>query len=125
MIKHDHTHLTSSAPEKVVEFYERTLGAKITRELTLSGGKGWDLDMGGVNVRVSGSTAADEAQKDKGPIWGLHHIGLEVSDLDELAAKLKANNVEFVVEPRQTRPGSKVAFIKGPDDALFELIERK
>ena len=123
MIKHEHTHLTSPNPEKVVEFYTQVMGAKVTKEQEVSGRRMIDLDLGGLTVRISGSTGADDAWK--GPRFGLHHLGLAVDNMDEFAANLKSKGVEFVVEPTQPKPGVKIAFIKAPDNVLFELIEIK
>ena len=123
MIKHEHTHLTSPDPEKVVEFYTQVMGAKVTKEQEVSGRRMIDLDLGGLTVRISGSTGADDAWK--GPRFGLHHLGLVVDNMDEFAANLKSKGVEFVVEPIQPKPGVKMAFIKAPDNVLFELIEIK
>ena len=121
--KHDHTHLTSPDPDKVVEFYTQVMGAKFIKEQESSGRRMIDLDLGGIPVRISNGTGADNAWK--GPRFGLHHLGLLVDNMDEFAAELKSKGVEFVVEPTQPRPGVKIAFIKGPDNVLFELIEQK
>jgi len=120
--KHEHTHITSADPDKVIEFYTKVMGAKLIKEMESGGRRLIDIDLGGVPVRISGSTGADNVWK--GLQFGLHHLGLEVDNLDEFAAHLKANGVEFVVEPTQPKPGIKIAFIKAPDNVLFELIER-
>lgn len=121
--KHEHTHLTSPEPDKVVEFYTKVMGAKVTKEQETPGGKMVDIDLGGIPVRISGHTGADNAWK--GLRFGLHHLGLAVDNMEALAADLKSKGVEFVVEPTQPRPGVKIAFIKAPDNVLFELIEIK
>lgn len=120
--KHEHTHLTSADPDKLVEFYTRVMGAKVIKQMESGGRKMVDIDLGGIPVRISGSTGADKVWT--GPRFGLHHLGLEVKNLDEFAAHLEANGVEFVVKPTQPQPGVKIAFIKGPDNVLFELIEK-
>ena len=121
--KHEHTHLTSPEPDKVVEFYTKVMGAKVIKEQETPGGKMVDIDLGGIPVRISGRTGADDAWK--GLRFGLHHLGLAVDNMEEYAADLKSKGVEFVVEPTQPRPGVKIAFIKAPDNVLFELIEIK
>ena len=121
--KHEHTHLTSPDPDKVIEFYTQVMGAKVIREQESSGVRMVDLDLGGIPVRISGHTGADNAWK--GLRFGLHHLGLVVDNMDEAVADLKSKGVEFIVEPIQPRPGVKIAFIKGPDNVLFELIEQK
>ena len=125
--RHHHTHLTGTDPQQTVDFYTKVLGAKITGESQVRDMKNVDVDLGGINVRISGSTGADE--KWKGLRYGLHHIGLAVNSMDELTAQLKANGkkygAEYVVEPFASSSGGKVAFMKGPDGALFEIVELK
>jgi len=118
---HNHTHLTSPDPEKTLEFYTQVMGAEITQVREVSGRRLVDIDLGGVPVRLSSSTGADEAWQ--GLQYGLHHIGLSVSNLEEFTADLKSKGVEFIVEPAQT--GGRVAFFKGPNNVLFEIIEVK
>jgi catechol 2,3-dioxygenase-like lactoylglutathione lyase family enzyme len=121
--RHHHTHLTSQDAEKAIEFYTQVMGAEVIDVRESAGGKMVDIDLGGVPVRVSSHTGADDAWQ--GLRYGLHHLGITVSDMGKFAQHLKSKGVEFVVEPKQTRPGTKIAFIKGPDDVLFEVIERK
>ena len=123
----NHTHLTSSNPKAAAEFYTKNLGGKITREFMLSGNQpAWDIDLGGLLIRISGGTGADEALKTKQSPWvtmraqyGLHHLALTADNLDAAVKELKARGVEFVIEPK---PGTGPAFIMAPDGVLFELI---
>ena len=121
--RHHHTHLTSQDTEKTIEFYTQVMGAEITNVRENGGRKMVDIDLGGVPVRISSSTGADDVWQ--GLQYGLHHLGITVSNMEQLTEHLKSKGVEFVVEPKQTRPGTKIAFIKGPDNVLFEIIESK
>ncbi|HEY81741.1 MAG TPA: VOC family protein [Dehalococcoidia bacterium] len=122
-LKHDHTHLTSPDPERTIEFYTKVMGAKLVKEQESGGIKLVDLELGGIPIRISGQTGADKAWQ--GPRYGLHHLGLTVDDMDAFVAELKSKGVEFVVEPTQARPGLRFAFIKAPDNVLFEILEIK
>lgn len=125
----NHTHHTSSDPKAAVDFYVKNLGAKVTREFMLSGNKpAWDIDLGGLLVRISAGTGADDVLKTKQSPWvtmrpqyGLHHLALTVENFDAAVKDLKAKGVEFVLEP----VGSGPAFIKCPDDVLIELIPKR
>ncbi|MBN1685632.1 MAG: VOC family protein [Spirochaetales bacterium] len=120
--RHDHTHITSADPQSVIEFYQKTMGLKIIKEITLTGGKkATDVDMGGVTVRISETTGADAVL---GPIYGLHHISLEVDDMASGVAELKANGADIVVEPKQTPSGTWLAFVRCPDGTLYELLQK-
>ena len=72
-------------------------------------------------VRITSSTGVDSIWD--GPQFGLHHLGLVVSNLDQFIADLKSNGVEIIVEPKQSRPGVRTAFFKAPGDVLFEIQE--
>jgi len=120
--KHEHTHITTPEPDKLIEFYKKAMGAKVTKEIVSAGRRLVDIDLGGITVRISGATGADKNWK--GLRYGLHHLGLEVDNMDKFIANLKANGVEVVTEPFPAGPGVKAAFIKCPDGVLYELIER-
>jgi len=57
---------------------------------------------------------------------GLHHICLEVDDILQTLADLKARGVELIQETPQRGAHGKVAFIhpKGASGVLIELLER-
>jgi catechol 2,3-dioxygenase-like lactoylglutathione lyase family enzyme len=120
--KHEHTHITTPEPDKVLKFYTEVMGAKFIKEQQMPFGLLVDVDLGGIPLRISGATGADKDWK--GLRYGLHHIGLQVDNMDEFIAKMRANSVEIVTEPFQPGPGVKAAFIKCPDGALFEIIEK-
>jgi len=120
--KHDHTHITTPEPDKIIEFYTKVIGAKVIKEIESSGRRLVDVDLGGIPLRISSATGADKDWK--GLRYGLHHLGLEVDNMDEFIAKMRANKVEIVTEPFQAGPGVKAAFIKCPDGALYEIIEK-
>jgi len=121
--KHDHTHLTSPEPDKVIQFYTQVMGATYIKEQEAWGSKLVDLDLGGVLIRISNVTGADNAWK--GPRFGLHHLGLEVGNMDEAVAELKASGAEFIVESFLTQTGIRAAFVTGPDNVLFEIVEKR
>ena len=132
LYKHAHTHITSATPEAVISFYRKAMGLKVIKEIILgSGEKAYDLDMGGIPVRVSRTTGADESLKQEqlaktgkeNPLWGLHHIALEVDNMSEAAMELRTCGVEFVVEPKEVHPGFWLAFIRCPDGTLYELLQ--
>ncbi|MDJ0753750.1 MAG: methylmalonyl-CoA epimerase [Ardenticatenaceae bacterium] len=61
----------------------------------------------------------------RGP--GMHHICLEVDDIEETLQRLQAHNVPLIDEtPRTNSAGRRMAFIhpKGTGGVLIELYER-
>ena len=58
------------------------------------------------------------------PYLGLDHIGLRVEGIDTVVAELKQKGAEFTVEPKTIRPGVRIAFLRGPQNVLIELLDR-
>lgn len=118
----DHIHLRSPDPEATATWFEKMLGAEVIR--SMPGGKPRiDLKLGGQDIFIA-QTDASVAAPPTSPYQGLDHFGLIVEGLDAAAAELKAKGVEFTMEPKQARPGVRIAFIKGPQNISIELLER-
>jgi len=121
--KLDHVHVTNPDPVKTAQFYVEIMKARITMQQGTPGQEIIDLDLGGAPIRISRSTGADDNWK--GLRFGLHHLGLIVDDLDKAAAEMNPTGAEFIVKPNSPRPGIKYGFVKTPDGALYELIEKE
>jgi lactoylglutathione lyase len=120
----DHVHLRTANPEAMAQWFERMLGAEVTRS-TQHGTARIDLKVGGANVFIAPVTAGDGVNAPpKTPYQGLDHFGLTCSGLDAIAADLKAKGVEFTKEPTTVRPGVRICFIRGPEGISIELLER-
>ncbi len=118
----DHIHLRSPDPEATATWFERMLGAAVIRT-TQQGKPRIDLKLGGQDIFIA-QTDGSVAAAPSSPYQGLDHFGLIVGNLDAAAADLKAKGVEFTMEPRQARPGVRIAFIRGPQNISIELLER-
>ena len=56
---------------------------------------------------------------------GYGHIALSVDDLDETLARLKDQGIEAEREPYRVREGgSRICFVRDPDEYRIELIDR-
>ncbi len=122
--KHFHTHFTSQDPAKAVEFYQKMFGAKVLSTFVVYGGVNmWDLDIGGLRLRISGSTGAEESGGVTERHYGLHHIGLLTKNLEQIAAELKSKGAEFVAGPTSPRPGVKYAHMRAPENTFVEIVE--
>jgi lactoylglutathione lyase len=122
--KWDHVHLRSPDPEATAAFYERMFGAEIVRTMP-QGKPRIDLRLGGANIFIAPVTAGDGvASPPKTPYQGLDHFGLEVKGIDAVVAELKKKGAEFTMEPNDIRPGTRIAFLRGPEGVSIELLER-
>ena len=122
--KFDHIHLRSPDPDATAAYYERMFDAEIIR--SMKGGKPRvDVKLGGQMVFIAPVGPDDGiADAPQQPHMGLEHLGLIVSDIDEVVAELKAKGAEFTMQPTTIRPGTRIAFLKGPEGVPIELVDR-
>ena len=119
-----HVHLLSTDALAAARFYETMFDATFTESKGANGLPRCHVHVGGQLILIS--TADEDAREPAtGPHSqiGIDHIGLRVEDMDEAAAELKERGAEFSVEPREFRPGIRIAFVRGPDGASIELVE--
>ena len=122
---YDHVHLRSPDPDATAAYYERMFGAKIIKSVMSNGLPRTDIELGGVMFFIAQVPAdAPLSQKPEGSYVGLDHMGLRVRDIDAVVAELKAKGAEFTVEPKTIRPGVRIAFVRGPQNVLIELLDR-
>ncbi len=123
--RYDHVHLRSPDPDATAAYYERMFGAKVIKTVMSNGVERTDMNLGGVMVFIAQAPAeAALADRRDNSFVGLDHLGLRVNDIDAVCAELKAKGAEFTVEPRTIRPGVRIAFVKGPQDVLIEILDR-
>ena len=122
---YDHVHLRSPNPDETAAYYERMFGAKIIKSVMSNGIERTDMDLGGVMVFIAQVPEdADLAEKPEGRFVGLDHLGLRVRGIDRVCDELKAKGAEFTVEPKTIRPGVRIAFVRGPQNVLIEILDR-
>lgn len=112
--------------KRSVAFYRDLLGLEMIGRLD-NGDPDFDivyLKAGGATIELfeftkKGKDAPQDGNEDR----GLKHIGFQVESCDEVAEKLKANGVEFTMEPFNAAGGVRIAFFRDPDGVLLELVE--
>jgi catechol 2,3-dioxygenase-like lactoylglutathione lyase family enzyme len=122
---YDHIHIRSQNPMATAKWYETMFGAKIIESTQQDGSPRIDLDVNGLTVFIM--AVADDAPApgaDTTVSLGLDHFGLRVENMDEAYAELKAKGAEFTMEPRQFRPGVRIAFVLAPENVRIELVQR-
>ena len=120
----DHIHLFTADPEGMATYFESMLGAEVIRS-SPGGQPRIDLKLGGANIfilDVSGNPKAAEGAAH--PYRGLDHFGLLVQEIDKVCDALKAKGAKFTRGPETIRPGTRIAFIEGPEGVSIELLER-
>ena len=122
---YDHVHLRSPDPEATARYYERMFGAEIIKSIQSDGRERVDMRLGGVMMFIAKvDPDATLSEKPASSYVGLDHLGLRVRDIDRVCDELKAKGAEFTVEPKTIRPGVRIAFVRGPQNVLIEILDR-
>jgi lactoylglutathione lyase len=122
---YDHVHLRSPDPEETARYYERMFGAEVVKSIQSDGRERVDMKLGGVMMFIAKvDPDAELAEKPARSYVGLDHLGLRVRNIDAVCNELKAKGAEFTVEPKTIRPGVRIAFVRGPQDVLIEILDR-
>ena len=121
----DHVHFRASDMNETVEYYQKNFDAVKEYSRESGGSTSVGLDIGGLKLIIS-SAAEGKSLKpgSTDPQFGLEHFGLVCENLEQEIAKLKSKGVEFTMELTEVRPGTKISFVKAPDEVLIELLQR-
>ncbi len=123
--RYDHVHLRSPNPDDTAAYYQRMFGAEVIKSVMSNGIERTDMRLGGVMVFIAQvPDSASLSEKPENSFVGLDHIGLRVNNIDAVCDELKAKGAEFTVEPKTIRPGVRIAFVRGPQNVLVELLDR-
>src|SRR5262249_9477891 len=83
------------------------------------------LKLGGANVYLRPGRPDESLTPPDSQHFGADHFGLRVADVDATVAELRQRGVFIEVEPWGFSPGSRIAFIKGPDGVRIELVQAR
>ena len=120
---YDHIHLRSKEPIETARYFNRMFDAKILETVQSDGQPRVDLDINGLIIFIA-KAPADAPAGPAAAYIGLDHFGLRVENMDEAVAQLKERGAEFSTEPRDLRPGLKIAYVRAPGNIRIELLER-
>lgn len=122
---YDHVHLKASHLDETLNYYATNFGAEQKFSMKIRGMAIVGMSINGMILLIS-DTAEGESPKpgSADPHFGVIHFGLKCEDLDQETAKLKGNGVEFTMDPTDIGGGTKIAFVKAPDEVLIELLQR-
>ena len=131
-----HFGVTVTELDRAIEFYRDVLGLPVLDRFTVEGpsfskcvgvegatGKFAHLDAEGVRVElVEYDPEAAGGTKNAINRPGAKHLGLEIDDVEAFYEALP-EGVETLSEPQTTESGSRILFLRDPEDNLVEIIE--
>ncbi|MFZ5808451.1 MAG: methylmalonyl-CoA epimerase [Chloroflexota bacterium] len=125
--KINHVAIVVEDMQKALTFWQDTLGIELSelRDVPQEAAQVAFLPLGESEIELVFPTTADSGLAKylakRGP--GMHHICLEVDDLEAALSRLKQLNVRLInEEPRTSTDGRRYAFIH-PDSANGVLVE--
>ena len=129
-MKIDHLGIAVKAVADAAKMYEQVLGLKVSSmdQVEEQGVRVAMLDIGESSLELLEATRPDSpigkfvAKRGE----GLHHIAVQVDDIEKALAQLKASGVRLIDEsPRRGAHNTRVAFIHpaGTHGVLLELVE--
>ena len=130
-VRFDHIHLRCSDPEATARFFETMFGAEAARGVyppgTLYPGQARImLRVGGQKVLIAPTHPHDPMTPAPAfPYYGLEHFGFTVEDLDATVAELRSKGAEIAVGPVTRDAGVYLAFVRGPDGIMVELVQKR
>ncbi len=98
MAQIEHIAIATQDAEKTATFYKDVFGLREVAKLESANANGFFLSDGNINLAIldfQNDAVAGERGKDYS---GIHHIGFEVEDLDDVQKKLAAANSEPMEE---------------------------
>jgi methylmalonyl-CoA/ethylmalonyl-CoA epimerase len=131
-MKLDHIGIATTSIEEGLTIWQDTLGLKVhsTEEVTEQGVKVCMLAVGDTHVELleplGPDTSVGKFLARRGP--GMHHIAIEVSDINASLAELKNKGARLIDEtPRVGARGCLVAFVhpQSVNGVLLELVQHQ
>lgn len=130
----DHVAIVVRDIESALKFWNEALGIPLTRikDVPAENSTVAFLPLAGSEIELVQPTTSDSGiakfLEKRGE--GMHHVCLEVQDIDEMLTNLLAKGIRLINEqPRNTDDGKKYAFIHPESTGgvlveLYEIIER-
>lgn len=119
-----HVHIICKDLEKMIGFFTEDLKARLVRRKKFGTADGASLDLQGatINLRVARTDERMEGDASRS-VYGYNHIGLEVDDIEAAHTDLRARGCSFFMPPTDI-PDLRIAFFRGPEDIVIELVQR-
>jgi lactoylglutathione lyase len=123
----NHIHLKASDPRRTAEWYVGAFGFKIVNDETRVFGDRFircQSEDGGIAVNISGARTGETLQPgNASPHFGLEHFGFDSVEIEADIRRLEGLGAKLLEGPIQNPNGSRVAFLRAPDDTRVELVQ--
>jgi len=121
-----HVHIISPDPEAAAEWLGKYLGGEVAGREEPRGAKNVIVRIGLAHLSFRTPRPSDNPIKTDGTkSFGLDHVCFLVDDLEAMVVHMRAGGVEIAEEIFSHSGGREAAFVVGPENVLFELIQTK
>ncbi len=118
-----HVHIICRDLEKMIGFFTESIGAELVRRKKFGTADGASLNLQGTTINLRVARADEKLEGDASrTAYGYNHIGLEVEDIEVAFAELNAQGYLFFMPPTDI-PDLRIAFLRGPEDIVIELVQ--
>ena len=119
-----HVHIICKDLEKMIAFFTECLGADLARRKKFGTADGASLDLQGTTINLRVARVDEKLEGDASrTVYGYNHIGLEVEEIEAAYTDLSAQGYSFFMPPTNI-PELRIAFFRGPEDIVIELVQR-
>jgi catechol 2,3-dioxygenase-like lactoylglutathione lyase family enzyme len=120
-----HVHIICKDLEKMIGFFTNDLKANLIRRKKFGTADGASLELQGAGINLRVAKADEQMEGDASRhAFGYNHIGLEVEDIEAAFKDLRERGYSFFMPPTDI-PDLRIAFFRGPEDIVIELVQRK
>jgi catechol 2,3-dioxygenase-like lactoylglutathione lyase family enzyme len=111
--------------QKSLAFYRDLLGLQFIEERPVWFGTMHRLRFGTSDFKlIAPKTVPPKGAVGLENLLGFRYVTFVIKNLDSVCAELKAKGAEFTFEPKEIRPGTRIAMVKDPDGNIVEFVER-
>lgn len=120
----EHVSIRCRDLESSIDFFRRMFDAKVILRRTPGAGRRIVFLRIGDSMLELMEMGSPSEPADPLNHLGVHHIGIKAEDFEAAYRDLKAKGATFVGEPLEPTPGIRLAFLREPNGAVIELVQR-
>jgi len=125
----NHIHLKAKDPKRTADWWVKAFNFKIVADDVRESGDRFIRCLsedGGIGVNISNARTGETLGPGNADVhYGLEHFGLDTLDIEKDVARLQALGAVLKEGPLRMATGARIAFLAGPDDVRFELVEKR
>ncbi len=120
----EHVSIRCRDIESSIDFFRRMFDAKVILRRTPGEGRRIVFLRIGDSMLELMEMGSPSEPADPLSHLGVHHIGIKAEDFESAYRDLKAKGATFVGEPFEPTPGIRLSFLREPNGAVIELVQR-